>query len=459
MFVGRKKEIEALNAFYEGDKKAIACITGSIGMGKTALLRHFAEGKKSVFFCGYETTKQQEIALFGQAVGIKKAATLQEVLDKITAMAKKEKILLVMDQYPNFAKADAEFDEVFHSYVTKEWNDLPVKVVLCGDAFLLMEKTVYGKKAKWKNDLDVTICLKGLPFYESKEFFPAASAQDVALLYGLSGGIPGYIIRIQGKSPKEAAKIIFASSPECAALLPEQVMGKELRELSYYNCILSVMAQGVNRVNQLSEAVEKPKDVVVPYLNALMSIGMVTKQNAITEETNRKKTRYSIVNNNTVFWYRYIVPNMDLYIADEWDELWDKRIVPELDDFMQRVFIEISREYIEKESTEGSMPFDIERTGNWWTNDDEAGTTEGFDIVSLGKSEGRSATIFTLCFYEDRAIEVIELKELIEKTKRMHREGDAFYVACSKKGFHENAMTVASTIKNIILIQLEEMCK
>ena len=55
-------------------------------------------------------------------------------------------------------------------------------------------------------------------------------------------------------------------------------------------------------------------------------------------------------------------------------------------------------------------------------NDDEAGTTDGFDVVSLGKTEGKSATIFTLCFYEQREIEVAEVKSMIEKTKQMHRE-------------------------------------
>ena len=61
------------------------------------------------------------------------------------------------------------------------------------------------------------------------------------------------------------------------------------------------------------------------------------------------------------------------------------------------------------------MPFTIERSGNWWTNDDEAGTTDGFDVVSLGKTEGKSATIFTLCFYEQREIEVAEIKSMIER--------------------------------------------
>ena len=197
----------------------------------------------------------------------------------------------------------------------------------------------------------------------------------------------------------------------------------------------------------------------VPYLNALMSIGVVTKQTAITEETNRKKTRYSIVNSNTVFWYRFIVPHMDLYVAGEWDLLWNTYIVPDLDNFMQQVFIAMSREHLEERSRRGQMPFTIERSGNWWTNDDEAGTTDGFDVVSLGKTEGKSATIFTLCFYEQREIEVAEVKSMIEKTKQMHREGDAFYVVCAKDRFHENVETVASTIKNIILVTLDEECR
>lgn len=456
MFIGRKKEIAALNAFYEGDHSKVACITGSLGMGKTTLLRQFAQDKSSLYFCCYETTGQQEISLLAQAVGLKRANNLETVLDKITTMAKKEKLLIVLDQYPNFAKADTGFGQILFQYFTEQWKDLSVKLILCGDGFLSMEKYVYGKKAVWAKSLDEHLTLKGMSFSETREFFPEASAEDAALYYGISGGIPGHLHRMQGLAPKEAAREIFDITPGRAALLPEQVMATELRELSYYNCILTAMAQGMNRVNQLSAEVNKPKDVVVPYLNALMSIGIVTKETPITEETNRKKTRYSIVNSNTVFWYRYLVPHMDLCLTGQWDSLWDEVIAPDLDNFMQQVFISISREYIEGMSEKGQMPFAIEKSGNWWVNDDEAGTTEGFDIVSVGTSDGKSATIFTLCFYEDRIIEVAELKWMIDMTRQMHREGDVYYVVCAKDRFHENVETVASTIKNIILVTLKD---
>ncbi len=482
MFIGRKKELEALNAFYEGDTCSVACVTGGIGMGKTTLLQYFAKDKKTIYFQAYETTGKQELMMFAKALkeaGVETASgrkildakkkseeektdvqgALKAFLDAIGEVAKSEKILLIFDQYPNFARSESFFDEELYGYAMGQWKDLPVKIIFSGDAYLLMEKNIYGKKARWKKDIDLRLQVQGMGFYDSLQFFPDAAAEEMALYYGISGGIPGQMIRMQGKDIKEAAREIFDGRPGAAALLPEQVMGMELRELSYYNCILSAMAQGRNRVNQLSADVEKPKDIVVPYLNALMSIGMVTKQTAITEETNRKKTRYSIVNSNTVFWYRYIVPHMDLYLTGDWDSLWEKYIEPDLDSFMQQVFTDMSREYIETASKREIYDFSIERSGNWWTNDDEAGTTDGFDVVSLGKTQGKSATIFTLCFYEDSEIEMTQIKAMIEKTKQMKREGDAFYVVCAKKGFHEHVETVASTIKNIILVTLDEECK
>lgn len=459
MFVGRKNEVEKLNIFYETKEHRVACLSGAVGMGKTALLRNFLKNKNSIYFCAYETTKKQETELFAQVLGMKKANSLEDCLDKISAMAKKESLLVVIDQYHYFAKADASFNQILFDYMKNQWKELPIKLILCGDSFLSMEKTVYGKKGLWRESLDLHIELKALGFMESCAFFQREDAENAALLYGITGGIPAYLTQIDGLSPKEAAKKIFLGDFGKSPFLPEQVMGSELRELSYYNCILSAMAKGMNRVNQLSAEVEKPKDIVVPYLNALMSIGVVTKQTAITEETNRKKTRYSIVNSNTIFWYRFIVPHIDLYLMGDWDTLWDSYILPQLDDFMQRVFVSMSREHLEDKSRRGIFPFRIQRSGNWWTNDDEAGTTEGFDIVSLGTAGDKEVIVYSLCFYEDRIIEIAEIKAMIEMTRKLHREGEVFYVICAKKGFHENVETAASTIKNILLISLEEEVK
>ena len=121
MFIGRKNELEALNAFYEGDKEALACVTGALGMGKTTLLRHFAKDKEAIYFSAYETTGKQELSMLAQVltkadmIGGKEVGAaasdvandvaaegrewqIEALLDAITEKAKQKKLLLIIDQ-------------------------------------------------------------------------------------------------------------------------------------------------------------------------------------------------------------------------------------------------------------------------------------------------------------------------------------------------------------------------
>lgn len=473
MFKGRTNEIQLLNGFYEGDNAAVAVVSGSIGVGKTALLQEFASDKNAIFFEAYETTGKHQLERLAQLMGIE-SLDATSFCNEIAKRAESAKQLIIIDQYPNFVKADSEFDKILHESITGSWKDLPIKLILCSDAFVLHEKYVKGKKAIWNKDISLDLEVKPLGFYDSCEFFGDASPKEAAYLYGITGGIPHNLVRVAallgiegfdgyGITPitgedklKEITVRLFLDKNIALGLNPEKIMATELRELAYYNYMLATLAKGLNRVNQISAEIEKPKDVVVPYLNSLMAIGICTKDTAITELTNRKKTRYSIVNTSTLFWYKFIVPYYDAYISGDIEALWGK-VEASLDEYMETVFIKICGEYLINQSEKNMLPFTVEEIGNWWVNDDEAGTTDGFDLVSLGKCEGKSATIFAQCYYNHEPIEVAQLKLLIEKTKQLHRQGDAFYLVFSNAGFHENAITISSAIKNIMLITLDEM--
>lgn len=474
MFFGRKNEIELLNGFYEGEDASVAVVSGQIGIGKTTLLKEFAADKDAIFFEAYETTSKHQLERLSKVMGVSKTLDAEGFCKEISKRAAKSKQLIIIDQYPHIVKADPDFDKLLHQYITGEWKDLPIKLILCSDAFMLVDKYIKGKKAIWKNAIALDLVVNPLGFYDSCQFFADASPKEAAFLYGITGGIPHNLARtaallkvagfenysikpITGDDKvKEVAVRLFLDKDSKLGLNPEEVMATELRELSYYNYMLATLAKGLNRVNQISAEVEKPKDVVVPYLNSLMSIGVCTKDTAITEITNRKKTRYSIVNTSTLFWYKLIVPAYDDYVAGNVESVWQS-VQDGIDEYMQDVFIKICGEYLYDRSEKNQLPFTVEEIGNWWVNDDEAGTTDGFDLVSLGKCDGKSATIFAQCYYNHEPIEVAQLKSLIEKTKQLHRQGDAFYLVFSNAGFHENAITISSAIKNIMLITLDEM--
>ncbi len=464
MFVGRETEISKLNAFYEGTGK-VAAVYGHPGMGKTALLQEFSRELNPVFFTAYETCDVQELELLAKAMGVETAGaapqeeklSLEALLDVITQRAMTEKVLLIIDQYPAFAKADPGYEKVLHDYMKNQWKELPVKLILCGDSYLYMTGHVCGAKAVWQDMLETTIELTGMQFYEARPFLKELELEAALMVYGMCGGIPALLQQAQADVEQTLEHIFLSGAYD--RYLPEQVMAGELRELSYYNRLLTCLAKGYNRVNQLSEMIGKPKDVVVPYLNTLMSIGVVTKDTPITELTNRKKTRYRIVNSCYAFWYGAIIPVIDSYYRGDKDSVLTEGVAAYQNTFMQKELVALTREYLWLSSGRQELPFTIEQMGNWWVNDEENKTTEGFDLVALGTSQGKTATVFVQCCYDDTPVEISYLKGLIEKTKQVRRDGDVFYVISAKGGYHENTLTVASAIKNIILLDAADLEK
>ena len=52
MFIGREKELATLNGLYNSDKFEFAVIYGRRRVGKTALISHFIQDKKAIYFIG-----------------------------------------------------------------------------------------------------------------------------------------------------------------------------------------------------------------------------------------------------------------------------------------------------------------------------------------------------------------------------------------------------------------------
>lgn len=462
MFFGRNSELDKLLSFYNDENSKCAVIYGRCGIGKTTLLREFSKDKNHIFFSAYATTGKQENEAFARLLGIKTKISdgmgakegLSVILQEIAGRAEVSEtpLLVVIDNYPHFVRANSDFDKALNEFIKESKN---IKVVLIGDSYLSMGKIFFEKKTLWKN-VDLLLELKAFGYYETLEFL---SDIDDGLLksqiYGITGGIPLHLSKAKDDLEASIDEIFVKNSEE--SLLPERTLLMELRELSYYNHILSTLAKGLNRVNQISQSVEKPKDVVVPYMNTLMSIGVVTKENPVTERNNRKKTRYSIINSFDVFWYRFFAPYYEYFCQKDLGKIMELSVNPGFSQFMETVFVSMCKEYLVRQSQKGKFAFSIDEIGNWWLNDDEKQTTQGFDIVAVGESNGDETIIFGRCYYTEDPIGIATLKELIDLTKQVKGKKNVYYLVFSKNGFHENTTTVAATIKNIILVSLEDI--
>ena len=455
MIKGRKEEIRKLQEFVSSDARVLM-MYGRVGIGKTALLKEFLKKQSGMYYNAYSTTAKRQMAYLSKAFGSKEELSLEELLQKMTLQAKDRSFVFVIDSYGAFVKSDPTFAKILHDFVKEKWAVTNLKLILCEDSYLNATKMMISPGALWQDFDPVCMELKPLYYYEAQLFFKDALPEEKVFYYGITGGIPALLCNLED-SVEDSVKKLYLSENE-PAYLPEKIFGTELREMSYYNSLLETLASGKNRVNQISEEVEKPKDVVVPYLTTLMNIGAVKKENPITEPNNRKKTRYSISNIADVFWYSYVVPFMDEYYSDARGDILEKHILGKNEKFLQRCFVAMCKDYLWNRSNAKELDFHIDEIGSWWENDDEKRTTAGFDLVALGEQNGESAILFARCFYQDKKVDMRDLKKLIDLTKHAKSEENTYYVIFSKSGFASNAITAASAIKNIITITLDDVC-
>lgn len=463
----RTKDEEKIEKFLNGTDKKVLAVYGRKGMGKSSLLDDVVKKRGGVMYASYPTTGEMQLLMLQECIGkfcdVKiedgDKLTLESIINLLVENTAKNSnenaVPFIIDNYVDFAKADDSFNKELSMLANEKMEEANIKLIICLDSYVNAKKMVFDRMSPWKEDNTEYMEVNELSFKDSYSFFGDVSGSDAVFLYGLTGGIPAYldVLKKSGfENRLDAVQKCFDENRRIATH-PEEVLHSELRELAYYNRMLITLASGKTRVNEISLDVDKPKDIVVPYLKTLMSFNIVKKENPVTEKGNRRKTRYSIVNSSDVFWYRFMAPNYSVIANNEKFEVE----ACELEAYEKEVFLQICAQYLKDESENGRMPFEINEIGNWWENDEETHTTEEFDLVGLGKSGESDASVFCNCFYSDKTVEIVELKSLIELTKRVKRRGDNFYMIFSKNGFSDHALTVASAIKNIILVDLNSI--
>ena len=113
MFIGREKELTTLEKLYQTEKFQFAVIYGRRRVGKTALINEFLNKKNAIAFTGVESNEKQNLENFSRSIFEYETGkmidtsflTFQSALEYVFELANKERIVLVIDEYPYVAKS------------------------------------------------------------------------------------------------------------------------------------------------------------------------------------------------------------------------------------------------------------------------------------------------------------------------------------------------------------------
>jgi len=188
MFIGRERELASLTQLYNSDKFEFVVLYGRRRVGKTALINHFIDGKKAIYFMGVESNAKQNLENFSKSIieyasGIEAEtsfASFQAALEAVFRLSEKERIILAIDEYPYVARASKSLASTLQLLIDKYKDRSRLMLILCGSSMSYMEDHVLAYKAPLYGRRTAQIKLQPFDFEEACRYFGNFSAEEKA---------------------------------------------------------------------------------------------------------------------------------------------------------------------------------------------------------------------------------------------------------------------------------------
>lgn len=460
MFIGRDQELAALDRMYTSNKFEFAVIYGRRRIGKTALINRFIDNKKAIYFTGVESNAKQNLENFSKSIveyssEIESEASFlsfQSALEYVFRLAEKERLILAIDEYPYVARSSKSLASTLQMLIDKYKASSQLMLILCGSSMSYMEDRVLTYKAPLYGRRTAQIKLLPFTFEESCRYLKNFTAEDKALIYGIVGGTPQYLLQMDDTfSVADNIKNTFLNPISFLYEEPINLLKQEVREPAIYTAIIAAIASGASRMSEISGKVGEDTNVCSAYIKSLIDLGIVQKETPYGEKASRKSI-YSIADNMFRFWYRFVLENNSV-IARGAAELVYKRIEPKLSDYMGKVFEDICRQYLWKLLLTGKSPVEFTSLGRWWGNDPIEKCQTEIDIMG---EQDKDTALFAECKWTNEKADLTVLETLVRRSKLFSYKNVHLFLF-SKSGFTKGCIEEAKKIGNVTLVTYSDL--
>ena len=452
MFVGRSKELQDLNNYYENDRNGILILYGQPGIGKKTLLKHFLEGKEYYYYKAVSCSFLQQrdyLSKYLTGIGFSFSG-LPDYKEILSSMGNGsiDKRIVVIDEFHNICKNTPEFLQEIEAQLKEEENSL---------FFILVSSQV-----SWVEELREL--QKAVPealekrFYKMKElkyqdlitYFDGFTKEESLRAYSILGGIPGlWKYFNKNCSLKENMVEVVLKEGQPLFSLGQQLVAEELRETAVYNTILSCLAEGNEKLNELFHVTGFSRAKISVYLKNLMQPGLVEK--AASMETKgrefTKKGIYRINHSYVQFYYRYLFGKESI-IRQMGREAFFEKMMSDFPSFIGESFRLVCLEFIEKENDLGRLPGNFTYQGQW------IGKKGNIDFIFEDIEEGE--ILAGMCSPKGEAMTMEEYQCFLECEKQSGINADLI-ILFSCYGFDNYLRDTAKKNPRLALVSLEQM--
>lgn len=389
-FIGRHQELAALQAAYTAPKSAFWPIYGRRRVGKSELILHFTKPHPTIYLLGKKGARAEQLMrelLEIAAVSLNEPLLADAPVDNwkkaiesvVTRWHKKEKLILVFDEFQWIAEKSPEIMSVLQELWDRSWQkNGRIFLILCGSYIGFMEREVLGKKSPLFGRRTGQILLKPFGYREAALFHPNVSLVQKATTYFICGGIPLYL-RYFDPRRSVLQNIAQALLSEQAPLYrePDFLLREELREVESYYMILMALAGGSLPSREISRRSGIGNRGLHYYLDQLASLGYIGKHYPLTtEKPKARDVRYRLLDPLLRFWFHFIYPHTSLIVQAGPQLAATRLIQPQLDAYFGHCFETLCREALPALYEQEGV-FSAFEIGSYWN------TATQIDVVGV----------------------------------------------------------------------------
>ena len=461
MFIGRERELADLNRRYESGNFEFAVIYGRRRVGKTTLINEFVKDKECILYSATETNAKQNLTELSRSIyalsddysnSESVFSSFQAAFETVFSIAEKRRIVFVIDEYPYLASCSKGVSSVLQLLVDRYHEKSKLFIILCGSSMSFMENQVMGYKSPLYGRRTCQYKIRPFEFFESRKYYSNFNGEDMAVIYGITGGIPLYMSLMNDRlSVEQNIKDNFLTPNAYLYEEPTNLIKQECRDASQYNSIISAIANGASRLSEICTKTDIDTSLASSYISKLIGLGIVKKELPYGADNSRKAI-YALEDSMFRFWYRFVQDNTSVINRGFTDMVY-KKIEPRISGFMGAVFEDICTQYMWKMLADGKSPVEFTDLGRWWGTDPRTKKQTEIDIMGVSPDNDY---LFGECKWTNEKVDLSVLETLVDRSELFKCRDKHFYLF-ARSGFTKGCIEKAEEMGNVTLVEYSEM--
>ena len=442
-YIGREEEKKIINDQLDRNSFSNILIYGRRRVGKTELISKCLSNRKEriIYFTALKISYKNNIDRLSNYIKDifntnYSFDNLNSILDYISERSLKEKIIFVIDEFSFLIGNNNLVESELQIFCDKNANNKNLKMIISGSMIDIMKSIIEGDKPLYGRFTSI-IDLKPLNYYEVGLFFNDRSNEEKVLLYSILGGIPHYLKLVDEKLSVEDNIIkLFFSKDNIMDSEIEILLNSEISKIETANTALSIINNNsltYTEINQKLSTNNKSNESVY-ILNKLLSMDIIDKEISIN---NDKKATYYIKDNALLFYYTFVLPNINKSTFMSSKTLYKNIIEKQLlNNYVPKQFEKICKEFLIIQNKKDKIKPVFYNIGKLTYHDKKDNINNEFDIVTLDDN----GYIYYECKYINKILDIKTVENEISSAK--HSSFDFYnFGFFSKKGFDKNIKT------------------